>query len=432
MELLVIFILLFLNGLFAMYEIALVSSRKFRLEEKARFGNKGAAMALKLLQKPENILSAIQVGITLIGIFAGAYGGVAIAEDVAPIIAKIPVLASYADTIALILIVGFITYLSLIIGELVPKTLALNNPEIISSFFSPGMKVMGSVFYPVVWILALSTKLVLKIFGVKSKEQPPVTEEELRYLLKKGSESGIIEKEESEIITEVMRFADRRASHIMIQRMDVKWLDINADLQEIVDAAVSSDHMLLPVCKNNIDDIKGIVNVKDLLAEYVTNKTVEIEKLLTEPLFIPERVLAVKILELFRKTKKHFGVVVDEYGSMVGIITLHDLAENIMGELPGMTDVDEPEIFQREDGSFIIDGLMKLDVLKDLLGLYSFFEPDEEKADIHTVGGLAMHKLNKVPHAGNIFTIGHYRFEIIDMDGTRVDKVLVNLKSNTP
>ncbi len=426
MELLIILILLLFNGVFAMYEIALVSSRKTRLEEKAKYGNQGARTALLLLQKPESILSAIQVGITLISIVTGAYGGLAFAEDIAPLFAGIPWLAPYADTIAIILVVSFITYLSVIIGELVPKTLALNNPETISSFLSPAMKILGSVFYPVIWFLAVSTKLILKLFNVKKKAEVPVTEEELRILLKKGSESGIIEKEESEIIIEVMRFGDKKASQVMIQRMDVNWLDIHAETHEIVNAAVHSAHMLLPVCSHSIDEIIGIVNVRDILAEYLTNNSLALEKLLTDPLYIPEQVSAVKILELFRKTKKHFGVVVDERGSMEGIITLHDLAENILGDLPAMTDADEPDAVRREDGSYIIDGLMKLDDLKDLLGLYSFFGPDEDAADVNTAGGLAMQKLGIIPNVGNTFIIGHYRFEIVDMDGNRVDKLLVS------
>lgn len=426
MELIVIFILLIFNGIFAMYEIALVSSRKTRLAEKAKFGNKGAKTALQLLQHPENILSAIQVGITLISIVTGAYGGLAFAEDVVPFLARVSWLEPYADVIAVILVVGFITYFSLIIGELVPKTLALSNPERISSFLSPAFKILGSVFYPVVWFLAISTKLILKLFGVRKKEEPPVTEEELRILLKLGSESGIIEKEESEIISEVMRFGDRKASHMMVRRMDVEWLDLDSGQEEIIRTAVQSTHMLLPVCTGTLDEVRGIVNVRDILAAYVSGQQVDLEKLLTEPLYVPEKISAVKILEIFRRTKQHFGIVVDEYGSIEGIITLHDIAENILGDFPGMKDIDEPEAVRREDGSYIIDGMMRIDDLKDLLGLHSLFEQEEETAEIITMGGLAMRMLNKIPVVGELFIIDRYRFEIVDMDGNRVDKVLVS------
>jgi len=409
-----------------MFEMALVSSRKSRLEEKSKFGSSGAKIALDFLEEPEKILSAIQVGITLIGIVTGAFGGVALAEDIAPFFLKIPVLAPYAETIAVVLIVGFITYLSLIIGELVPKTLALNNPEKITIFFSPFMKIIGQVVYPVVWFLSVSTNLILKVFGVKEKEETPVTEEELRILLKQGSETGVIEKEESEIIREVMRFGDKRAVQIMIQRMDVEWLDCTSTNAEIIKEVTFSGYTRIPVCNKTIDDVVGIVNVKDIFIAFIENPDFDIRSLMTEPLFIPEQIPATKVLELFRKTKNHFGVVVDEYGGVSGIITLHDVTENIIGDLPELSDSDEPEVVEREDGSYLIDGSMMLDDFKDLLGLYSLTKPHEDPVEFNTVGGLAMYKLDKIPQTGDSFTIGNFRIEVIDMDANRVDKVLVS------
>jgi putative hemolysin len=427
MELLVIVILLLFNGIFAMYEIALVSSRKSRLEEEAKFGSKGAKTALELLKEPEKILSAIQVGITLIGIAAGAYGGLALAEDVTPWFSDIPKLAPYADTLAVTLVVGLITYLSLIIGELVPKTIALNNPEVIASFLSPVMKIIGAAAYPVVWFLSVSTRIVLKVIQIKPKENVPVTEEELRILLKQGSEQGVIEKEESQIISEVIRFGDKRASMIMIHRFDVEWIDITKSTGEILTNALNSTFSRMPACLGTVENIKGVVVVKDLLAYSIKKGRFSISDIISEPLFIPEQLPALKVLELFRTTKNHFGIVINEHGAMEGILTLHDVAENIMGELPELEDESEPEFFQRSDGSYLVDGSMSIVDLKDLLGVRYLTEENDGESGIHTVGGLAMHTLDHVPGVGDKFVLKGYRFEIMDMDGHRVDKLLIKM-----
>ncbi len=427
MELLVIVVLLMFNGVFAMYEIALVSSRKSRLEEEAKFGSKGAKTALKLLKEPEKILSSIQVGITLIGIAAGAYGGLALAEDVTPWFSDIPKLAPYAETLAVTLVVGLITYLSLIIGELVPKTIALNNPEVIASFLSPVMKIIGIAAYPVVWFLSVSTRIVLKVIQIKPKENVPVTEEELRILLKQGSEQGVIEKEESQIISEVIRFGDKRASMIMTHRFDVEWIDITKTTEEIITNALNSTFSIMPACHGTVENIKGVIVVKDLLAHLIKTAGFSVADIISEPLFIPEQLPALKVLEYFRNTKNHFGIVINEYGAMEGIITLHDVAENIMGDLPELEDKSEPEFFQRSDGSYLVDGSMSIVDLKDILGVRYLTEEDDEESGIRTVGGLAMHKLDHVPGVGDIFILKGYRFEIMDMDGHRVDKLLIKM-----
>lgn len=425
MELLVICLLILLNGIFAMYEIALVSSRKSRLEEKAKSGHKGAATALKLMEEPEKILSAIQVGITLIGIVSGAYGGLALADNVAVFFKEIPWLVVHAKAIAVIIVVGMIAYFSIIVGELVPKTVALNNAEAITIFLSPPMKIFGSVTYPIIWFLSVSTKFILKIFNVKNKNEAPISDEELRILLRKGAEHGVFEKEESDIINEVIRFGDKRANALMIPRVDVVWIDINQSADKILQDALSSNYSRLPVCEDQIDNIRGIVNVKELLAYYIKHKTLRMEEIFFEPLYIPEQALALKVLEMFRQTKKHFGVVINEYGSMEGIITIHDLTESIMGDLPAMGDTDGGEYFQREDGSYLIDGSMMIDDVEELLKIDSLFAREDEKPDVNTLGGLAMYELNRIPKTGDKFDAGGYSFEIVDMDGKRVDKLLV-------
>jgi len=408
-----------------MYEIALVSSRKSRLEEKAKFGNTGAKTALRLLGEPEKILSAIQVGITLVGIISGAYGGMAFTEDVVPIFAGISFLTPYANALAVVLVVGLITYFSLIIGELVPKTIALNNPEAIAIFLSPLMSIIGKVTYPVVWFLSVSTKIVIKLFRIKDKKEVPITEEELRILLKQGSEHGVIEKEESDIINEVIRFSEKRAGTIMTHRLDVIWIDINENVSEIISMVQNAPFSRLPVCDKSIEEVKGIIAVKDILASFINSGTIDFPAIIHEPVFIPEQLPAIKVLELFRETRNHFGIVVNEYGSMEGIITLHDVAENIMGDLPAIEDNNESEVFRRDDGSFLIDGSMLLEDVEDLLELTSLYEHSEEEANVNTIGGLAMFKLNRIPKTGDKFTIKKRVFEIVDMDGNRVDKLNV-------
>lgn len=428
MEILVISILLLMNGLFAMFEIALVSSRKSRLQEKAKYGSKGAKTALLLLKEPEEILSAIQVGITLVGIVSGAFGGLALSEDMVPFFNKVSWLAPYADVLAVATVVGIITYFSLIIGELVPKTIALNNPEKIAIALSPAMKILGSALYPVVWFLSVSTKLVITLFRIRKNIETPVSEEELRMLLKQGSEHGVIEKEESDIINEVIRFGDKRAGSIMTPRVGVEWINSSDKDEKILSVLIKSSHSRMPVCNNTVDEVIGIVAVKDVLAFHIKHQFINISKIMTEPLFFPEQMSAISVLEQFRRTKKHFGIVINEYGSMEGIVTLHDVTENIMGDLPESTDEEQPEVFRREDGSYLIDGSMKIEDVQDLLEMRSLFDEAEVKPNINTIGGLTMYKLNRIPRIGDTFIVQGYKFEIVDMDGNRVDKLMVSQK----
>jgi putative hemolysin len=425
MEIIIISILLLMNGLLAMFEIALVSSRKSRLQEKAKYGNKGAKTALLLLKEPEEILSAIQVGITLVGIVSGAFGGLALSEDLVPFFAGFKWLAPYADALAVTFVVGIITYFSLIIAELVPKTIALNNPEKIAIALSPAMKIIGSSLYPVVWFLSVSTKLVLMLFRIKKTSDTPVSEEELRMLLKQSSEYGVIEKEESDIINEVIRFGDKRAGSIMTPRLNVEWIDSTDKDEKILLEIMKSTHSRVPVCSNTIDEVIGVVAIKDVLAYHIKHQFIDISKIMTEPLFFPEQMSAINVLELFRKTKNHFGIIINEYGSMEGIVTLHDVTENIIGDLPEITDEDQPEAFRREDGSYLIDGSMMIEDVQDLLDVRSLFDEDEVRSHINTIGGLTMFKLNRIPKIGDTFIVQGYTFEIVDMDRNRVDKLMV-------
>jgi putative hemolysin len=403
-----------------MAEIALVSSRKARLEERSNKGSKGAKTALLLMQKPEEFLSTVQVGITLIGIIAGAYGGIAWSKDISLFFEQFSALKEYATEISLVIVVGLITYLSLIIGELVPKMMAYNNPEGISIALAPFMRILSIIATPVVRFLSFSTKIMVKILGIKQIKEPPVTEEELKILIEQGSQFGSIEKKETEMIKSIFRFGDRKAYSIMINRQDIVWIDINDPFDVTTNTIYNSNYSRLPLCNGSIDEIIGIIRVKDFFRNFEKGKELNLKDIATQPLFVPENLASLKILERFRETKIHTAIVINEYGSTEGMITLHDLIENIFGELPEKHEKLESPIVEREDGSLLIDGSMLVDELKEKLNIQ--FEHVEEYT---TLGGFVMFMLNKIPAEGDNFTSGEYKFEVVDMDGKRVDKVLV-------
>lgn len=424
MEIIIILALFVLNGLFAMCEIALVSSRKSKLEQKAKQGTNGAKIALNVLKEPEKFLSTVQIGITLVGIIAGAYGAEAFTKDLQPHIEKIGFISPYAEQVSFVLIVIVITYFSLIIGELVPKSIALNNPESITIIFAPFMRGLSIVTYPFVAFLSLSTKLFLKMLRIKASNEPPVTEEELLYMIETGSQHGIIEKQESEIMHGVFRFGDRKADGVMTRRKDIVWINIAQSKEEIFANIFQSSYTKFPVCEGTLDKIIGVVSIRDILMYSENGKPFELKQHLVEPIFFPKGMSALKILDIFRKKKIHTGFVVDEYGGTEGLITLHDLVENIIGDLPEIGDEDEIKYIKRDDNSFLIDGEFDIEDLKKLLKLDSL--PNEK--NYVTLAGLIIHQLHSIPKAGDKFTLNDHIFEVMDMDGNRIDKVLVRVK----
>lgn len=426
MEYLIILGLFILNGLFAMSEIALVSSKRARLEEKAKKGSKGAKIALKLLDEPEKFLSTVQIGITLIGIIAGAFGGLAFADDFVPVLQKISWLAPYADKAAIAIVVTVITYLSLVIGELVPKTIAFNNPEGITVTLAPVMKLLSWITTPVVSFLSFSTKIFLKILMIKKKERTPVTEEELKILIEKGTQFGTLEHKESELLKRIFRFGDRRAYEIMTNRQDVIVINIKDTLERIKQQVYENPFSRYPVYDETPDNIFGIFTIKDFFHSLNNKPDFRLKDILTQPLFIPDNLTGIKVFEKFQKTKTYVAIVIDEYGSFEGIITLHDLIENIFGDLPDKHEEEEIAIIKRDDGSLLIDGSILIDELKEHLHIN--FEDEENYS---TLGGFMMYKLNRIPKAGDKFEYKSYMFEIVDMDAKRVDKVLVTRIENS-
>ncbi len=405
-----------------MYEIALVSSSKARLETLASKGNKSARGVLKQLEEPEKFLSTIQIGITLIGIVSGAFGGVAIADDVTPLFAMIPGLEAYARNLAMIITVAVITYLSLIVGELVPKSIALSNPERYATMFSPIMILLTKVSYPFVWLLSVSTRLLNKVIGLKSEERM-MTQEELKMILHQSSEQGVIDKEETEMLKDVFRFSDKRANELMTHRRDLVVLRPDETQEEVlqtIDEKHFSKYLLVNESK---DEIIGVVSVKDIILMVGSNQEFNLRKIARPPLFIPESLYAKKVLELFKKNKNKFAVVVNEYGSTEGIITLHDLTESIFGDILEEDDTEEEEIVRRQDGSLLVEASMNIGDFMDEMGILSYDDIDSE--DFTTLGGLAMFLIGRIPKAGDTFTYKNLQFEVVDMDRGRVDKLLV-------
>lgn len=425
MEIFIILVLLVLNGVFAMYEIALVSSNKTRLKTLSEKGNKSAKGVLLQLEEPEKFLSAIQIGITLIGIVSGAYGGVALSGYLVPFFEMIPLLAPYAHNLAVAVVVILITYFSLVIGELVPKSVALSNPERYATLLSPVMTFLTKAMYPFVLLLSFSTKFFNRLLGISSDSKSSMTHEELKILLHQSSEEGIIDKQESEMLKDVFRFYDMRASELMTHRKEVIYIPLHSTREEVVKLVQSAHYSKYLLIDGSPEHIVGVVSVKDMLPLYNdTDENFNLAKIASEPLYIPDCLHARKVLQLFKDQKRKFGVVVNEYGDMEGVITLQDLTDSVMGNVLDENEIEEPDIVIRSDGSFLVEGSMSLSDFMDQMKVFNY--DDIKDKDFSTLGGLAMYKIGRIPKAGDEFFYRNLQFEIMDMDEGRVDKLLVH------
>jgi len=405
-----------------MSEIALVSSKKTKLSAKAA-KNKNAYLALKLMEKPESFLSTIQVCITLSGLISGAYAGNALAQDLAPYIQTIPYVENYANQISFILIVSLIGYLNIVLGELVPKTIAINNPEKIAILVAPVITFVSIISLPLINSFSFSTKIICRMLRIKGNTENSITEDELKIMVMMAHQQGIIEKKESEFIHNILRFADRRANSLMTPRQDVVWLDAELPTEEFKAQILAHPHTVFPVCTDSMEDILGIIYIKDFFEKYA-QPNFKLQDIIRKPVYIPETLSSIRILELFRKHKNYYGIVIDEYGSMEGIITLHDMTENIFGALPQEAIAEDPQIVKRRDGSYLIDGAILIDELDELLDLDELVEGKPEFA---TLAGFILNHLNSIPVTGDVFEVGNYRFEIVDMDKSKIDKVLLTI-----
>jgi putative hemolysin len=421
-EIVIIFLLLLLNGIFAMSEIAVVSARKIRLQQWAKEGNSKAQAALELANAPNQFLSTIQVGITLVGILAGAFGGATLSKALESFLENVPLLASYSRVISLAIVVCGITYLSLIVGELVPKRLALNSPERIAASMAGPMRAISRLASPVVHLLSLSTELVLRLLGIKPSEEPPITEEEIRALIKQGTQAGMFETAEQEMVERVFRLGDRRVSAVMTPRTEIVWLDRNAPPEEIRQQITESVHSRFLVAEGSLDHILGVIQAKDLLVHALGDQSLHLTAALQQPLFVPESMRALKVLELFKQAPTHIALVVDEYGGIQGLVTPSDILEAIVGDLPVAGELIEPLVVQREDGSWLLDGMLPVDELKEIFQLGPL--PGEDQGVYQTLAGFVMMQLGRIPAVADHFEWEGMRFEVMDMDGNRIDKVL--------
>jgi putative hemolysin len=420
-EILILILLILTNGLFSLSEMAVISARKVRLQQRADEGNKGAKTALALAVQPTRFLSTVQIGITLIGILSGTLGGATIAEKLSAYLAQNPTLEPYSKAIGVGVVVTVITYFSLVIGELVPKRLALNNAERIAILVAPLMHFVARATKPIVSLLSSSTDITLRLLGIKPASEPTVTEEEVKILIEQGRESGVFEDVEQEIVERVFRLSDRTVSSLMTHRSEMVWLDVDDRIEENIQKMIGSGHSNFVVCKGRVDKVIGVLRAKDLLREYARGGSVSIPASLPMPPVVPEGMNALEVVERLRLDKSPVALIVDEYGTIDGMVTLTDVLEAIVGDIPALDIDGEPEAMQREDGSWLLDGLMSTDELQMLLDLDEL-PADPEEYD--TLGGLLMAQLERVPRMGDIFEWHDFRFEVVDMDGHRVDKVL--------
>lgn len=423
LEILIVLVLLIANGSLAMSEAAFISARKARLQQLANTGNAQARAALALATNTNQFLATVQIGITLTGILLGAFGGVTIAKEIADYLSVFPFLAPYSETIGLSAVVLSLTYFSLIIGELVPKRLALNYAERIACGVAAPMRLLSLITAPVVWILSVSTDIVMRLLGVKPSAERTITQEEIKVLIEEGTESGVFEEAEQNMIESVLRLDERRVGAFMTPRMQIVWLGIEDSPEVVRRKITNSRHSRFPVIKGNLDKVIGIVSAKDLLTQSLANQQLDLMAGLHAPLFIPENMSALQVLELFKQKGTPIALVTDEYGGIQGMVTHNDILEAIVGYIHTAGVPAMPEATRREDGSWLLDGLLPIDKLKEIFDLEQL--PDEEHAHYQTVGGFVMTQIRKIPMVGQRFEWGTLYFEVIDMDGRRVDKVLV-------
>lgn len=428
MEIFIIFFLTLLNGFFALSEISLVSVKRSKIEHLADQGNSRAKIILELLDKPENFLSSVQVGITLIGIIAGAYGAATLTDDMDSVLSQLSFLGKHSHTVSLIIVIGSITYFTIVIGELVPKTIAMNNAQKIALICAPIIKYFTMATFPFVKLLSFSTNLFLKIFGVKENDNDHISEEELKFMLFNAGKQGILETDESQVHQNLFYFTDQTAKSLMTHNSEVEWINTNATTDEILFQLLKSAHSKFIVSDGQISNIKGVIMIKDFLENY-QQENFTITSIIQTPIYIIQNTPAFKILSLFKSKKQYIAAVIDEYGGVVGIITIHDLIEAIVGDLPDEDEADSLDIIQRTDGSYLVNG-------KTLIfELNQYFQREiieDNIAQYTTVAGFMLDHLKSIPQVGNKVEYGNHLFEIIDIDGLRIDKILlINQEAKT-
>lgn len=422
LEILIILALILINGFLAMSEIAVVSARKIRLQQRADRGDKRAKSALDLANSPGRFLSTVQIGITLVGILAGAFGGATVAFSLNSYLNQFPVVARYSGLISIGIVVLVITYLSLVLGELVPKQIALSNPERVSSTIAPVLQFLSKIGSPLVSLLSFSSQLVLNLLRIRPSAEPFVTEEEVKIMVDQATSAGVFLPIEEELVDQVFRLGDLKVGGLMTPRFEITWFDIEDTIENIRSKLSESNHTSYPVAEGSLDNIIGIVGAKDLSAQLIQHLAINLKDIVRPPLFVPESLPVYTMLERFKKSRLQLALVIDEFGGIQGLVTVNDLLEALVGEIPKEGDHVETNIVQREDGSWLIDGMVSIDEFKEKFGIQTI--PDENMNLFHTVGGFVISFLEKIPIEGEQFNWEGFHFEVVDMDGHRVDKVL--------
>lgn len=424
LEIIVILGLLALNGIFAMAEMAIVSSRKTRLMELAGEGYSGARAALKIQAAPGEFLSTIQIGITLIGVLAGAFGGATVARHLKVALEKMPMLADYAAPASVAIVVIIITFISLIMGELVPKQLALRNAEMIAIRMAGFMRILSKILYPLARVLNLSTNFILNMISTGSERRPVITEDEIRMMIDQATEAGVVKKTEQGMMKGVMNLGDLEAYDLMTPRHEVVWLDASDTPERNWARILESGHTYFPVIDGDSTHVIGLVSVKGLLKQKVEGKPLDLRAALAPPLYVAEKVPALRVLEKFKANNTHLALVVDEHGATEGLISINDLLKAVVGDITASGGIEEdPNVIERADGSWLVDGSTPITELKKLLKVRKL--PREEEGDYTTLAGFIMSRLGRVPKTTDTFKWRSFKFEVIDMDRRRIDKVLI-------
>lgn len=423
-EILIILGVILINGILAMAEMAVASSRTARLQQRINEGNKGAIKVLKLLQEPNLFLSTVQIGITLVGVFTGAVGGATLAEPLGNLLGRVPLLASYSDSLALGIVVICITFVSILLGELIPKRIALYSPEQIASVLVGPMIVVSKVFSPLIWLLGKLSDFILNILGIKLGNEPPVTEEEIQLMIDQGTEAGIFEESEHDMVEGVFSLGDQRVYSLMTPRTDIIWLDEDDTPEIILQKIGNNDFSRFPVRQGTLDVILGIVKARDLLIPILGGRQIILKEILKPAFYVPETMQASHALEILKEKGTDMLLVIDEFGGLQGLLTINDILEEIVGEM----EIDEPQYTQRQDGSWLLDGMLEIDEFKDIFD----FQMLPHENEYETLSGFVMMSLGRVPQETDYFEWNSYNFEVIDMDGRRVDKVLVTTLPQKP
>ena len=420
----ILILLVLLNGFFALAEMSVVAAKQVRLQQLSEDNKPGASDALFLSRTSGSFLSTVQLGITLIGVAAGAFGGSALAQEIAPLISSIPGLEPMAEAISVGLVVLLITYLSLVLGELVPKTMAMSNPERFARRTAPIMRSLSKIGRPIVRFLNWSTRVVIRMLGIKTLTRPSLTDEDLRMLIDQGVISGVLNRDEEIRLEQVLNFDESRIESLVTPRSQVIWLDIDADQETIQQTVMEYKRSKYPVAEGELDKLCGVVYAQDLLKQYLNKGTFDLRTILHPPVIVPESLNILKTIDRLQTTQSGIAFVLNEFGGVDGLIADDDLTEALVGFKPGTQPNTDPAIVRREDGSYLLDGLLPITTFRDLVGKKPMGENIGERL-YQTIGGLVMAELGRIPSTGDTLTWEDIRLEVIDMDGNRVDKVLV-------